>query len=55
MDKKSISVILNNDLDGMLEISVSNWSGKVYRIPRSNIENNKIDFLNLPGVYLLIC
>lgn len=52
--KKSISIIEHSDMEGILEISVKNWNGKIFKIPRIAINKHEINELNNIGVYFLI-
>lgn len=53
---KNINLFLMDGvLDGRIKVTVSNWTGTVYRIPRSSLENcEKIIALSQSGVYFLI-
>lgn len=55
VEKRLISIIMHNDLNDLLEISLENWNGKIFKIPREFINNSFNDKINHPGVYFLIC
>ena len=53
---KNINLFLmDGSLSGRIKVTISNWTGTVYRIPRSELEDcQKIAALSQSGVYFLV-
>lgn len=53
--KSVIQYYPNSDAGGLMCIELSNWSGLGFRIPRAQLPGaSKLDYVNTPGVYILL-
>lgn len=53
-DKKVITIIMHNNLDGFLEVSSHNWNGKIFKVPISIVNEYHNNDLSCLGIYFLV-
>lgn len=53
-NKKVISIIMDKDLDGFLEVSSHNWNGKIFKIHISIVDKYYNNNLSCIGIYFLV-